>query len=100
MKKFKYIRYPGSNCIVLFFVRHSVCTKFKQTLTTHTLNIVLTITCKPKFNGNGTFLQIPESMIPGWRQLQVTSIGKKIGLVQHFIFLRENVITCDTYHRT
>jgi len=36
--------------------------------------MVLTISCMPKLNGNGTFLHMPESMIPGWRQLHVTSV--------------------------
>lgn len=47
--------------------------------------MVLTINCTPKLNGNGTFLQIPESMRPGCRQLQVTSKKKKKIVFHQFV---------------
>jgi hypothetical protein len=33
--------------------------------------------CSGRFNGNGTFLQIPESIIPGCRQFTVTPAVKE-----------------------
>ena len=66
-----------------------------------TLKHVLTINHSGILSGNGTFLQIPESTIPGCKQLAVTPVKQFVALVKcnNWIRLGETII-CEARKRT